>query len=314
MGIILLLIQCNAPHDNPLDPDNPDYTYGYITGTVETLSAPVTPLAGVEVSWENDHVLVRTDNKGKYMIDEIAPRTGNLVFNKMGFIPDTINVTWSENKQFTANVRLNAMPVMDSLSIYTTVDYKNYVFPIIQLTVSVHIVDVDNDVDSVFVQNDHFGFKKVLVYNANTRMYEQTFYAADLNISSIKQIVGWPLVIYVVDRYAKQFNVGHGVASRVISEDISLREPVSGQLVSAKPALRWYRYNPGFDYKLVLEVYKVQVFPEQILTISDIPSDSTYYQLQTLLESGVEHWWRLWCIDSFNNRINSKFSTFQVEN
>ena len=76
--IALFSFSCNAPRDNPLDPNGPKSdlvqikpNLGQITGTVQTISAPLTGIRDVSVFWLPGNIVVNTDASGNFTINNI---------------------------------------------------------------------------------------------------------------------------------------------------------------------------------------------------------------------------------------------------
>ncbi len=309
--VCLLFIQCNAPRENPFDPENPDNDLGEITGTVKTLSVPPAPLDNASVYWATDNVLVKTNKFGKFNICNILPRQGNLVFTKDGYMPDTVSVSWSADGRYDIDVNLNAFPQTDSLIFYTKVVNS---FPAIQdmsLIVSVGITDQDNDIDSIYIQNDYWGLKRQLTYDHSIRLFEDEFIASDLNVGSIRQIVGYTFGVYVKDRYNHTIHLGNGRAIRTILDQITMTSPTANKEVGKNPLLEWELFEPGFDFQLNIEVYKYDFERTLVWSKSNISSDSTSVLIDQALPEGDYYWW-IWCVDPFQNQSRSKPASFTV--
>jgi hypothetical protein len=94
-------LSCNAPRNNPLDPNNPDSPFVRIEGTVQTLSLPHQNIANVKISLKESSLQVITDASGSFSIDRIYPQDGWLVFEKAGFHTDSTFVTWGDLDKIT---------------------------------------------------------------------------------------------------------------------------------------------------------------------------------------------------------------------
>src|ERR1039457_4277882 len=149
--LILFVDSCNAPHDNSLDPENPDNALYVIEGTVVTSGLISNPINNVQVFWSVDKVYVPTDNNGYFKIGCKELKEGWLYFNKSGYSSDSILISWGAQKKISVQERLNDIPTIDSIFIYSSILNK-YSSPEYQLTFEITITAQSDNIDSVFVQ------------------------------------------------------------------------------------------------------------------------------------------------------------------
>ena len=64
--VITIVLSCEAPHKNPLDPKNPIYNYARVSGVVRTVSLPVQTVPQTVVSWQSGSEQTLTDQQGKF--------------------------------------------------------------------------------------------------------------------------------------------------------------------------------------------------------------------------------------------------------
>lgn len=100
-GVILLflfslVLSCEAPRLNPLDPQNPDSKIGQIDGYL--FSRPHDPLLKAKVTLKFQNISVETDSLGYYLFDKAEITDGIVFFEKVGFKKDSINVFWKNQK------------------------------------------------------------------------------------------------------------------------------------------------------------------------------------------------------------------------
>ena len=98
---MMIIESCNAPRNNPLDLLSSGYSFAELSGTVYTL--PYSGIPGVSVYWSPSDKLVLTDNNGNFQINNILPVNGELIFQKNGYISDTVNVNWGNAKVWNSN-------------------------------------------------------------------------------------------------------------------------------------------------------------------------------------------------------------------
>ena len=85
-AISIAFFSCDAPRLNPLDPQSSDYKLGQLSGKV--FATPHEELAGVQVIWKNQNIVVETDASGQYKIADLKMDDGILYFEKDGFAKD----------------------------------------------------------------------------------------------------------------------------------------------------------------------------------------------------------------------------------
>ncbi|MGD8781376.1 MAG: hypothetical protein PVH88_20725 [Ignavibacteria bacterium] len=304
-------VSCDAPHLNPLDPENPNDPVGVIEGTVKTVKLPRSPISDVVVTWELGSTVVGTDAEGRFQINSLEKENGWVSFQKEGYSVDSQYVDWQNTSKITVESFLNSIPKIDSLIFTSTT--RNY-FPEEQkfdLTFEAGISDDENDIDSVFIKNEELTFIDVLEYNPSSRFYELFIPNDNLEFSSIEQIIGKEFDIIVKDNLGKEFLIGSSNIKRIIKDQITVQSPNDGELVSIPFFLRWIRFEPGFNFYYKIEVYTDDILQTLVLDIENISMSEVNYEITSQLSSG-EYFWIIWCIDEFGNMGSSRPATFEV--
>jgi len=251
--VILIFIisnSCNAPHNNPLDPENPDRKTSTLEGVVKTTNVPQTPIVGAKVFWSAAGVITSTDKNGFYKFDNLERRNGYLIVDKDNYATDSTFISFNDQKKITQNIFLNANPKIIDLKFYSITTNK---FPNSQkysLEAKLSITDDENDIDSVFIENIELNSTKQLLYNPSTKYYENVISLEDLNITSIDIVIGKTFLINVLDANSKKFIIGESNIKRIIKEEIEITSP-SGRdtLFTNNPLFQWRRFIPGFEYR-----------------------------------------------------------------
>jgi hypothetical protein len=313
----LLFISCEAPRSNPADPMNDDNSDNVtIEGTVQTLSLPYTPLSKVLVLWipENSTGVVReTDSKGYFVISNIDPVNGILVFEKEGYMADTMTVIWSNNnKVITKTVNLNEIPRLDSVTLSTTILNTEPGVYSSELSISTVISDKDNDIDSVYVIIPGLKVSKGLDFNVTSKTYQAAFIPEDLDVDDIEKAVGYDFNFYVKDIFNKTFFVGSERISRVIKDNVNLISPSGNAETDSVPVFRWEKYNAGFEFTYTLEIYTNDFVKQLVSRVGNLPPDTSAYRLQKSLASNG-YSWVIWIVDKYNNRSMSVPAAFVVK-
>ena len=311
LTLILLHWSCEAPHLNPLDPQNPSKKSYTIEGYVFTFSLPRLPIENALVIWHNENKAVLTNSNGYFKIDIQNPNDGWLKVIQDGYKPDSVFINWNSSK-FYKEFYLNQIPELDSIEFYSILLNQ---YPDLQsttLNVRVKISDRDNDVDSVYIENASDNSKFHLSYNPQTKFYERSFDEFEFNVEDFTEIIGIKFNILVKDFSDDFFKIGEEKLNRVIKNEITLEAPLNNDTVSTKPYLRWRRFMPGFKFSYSVEVLNDEFPPKTIWSKDNISMEETGIQIDFNLPAG-NYYWVVWCVDQFLNRARSKPGSFVVK-
>ncbi|MDO8548769.1 MAG: carboxypeptidase-like regulatory domain-containing protein [Ignavibacteria bacterium] len=312
ISVVLVGISCNAPRTNPLDPLNPDYNYGTIEGTVLTIGIPSFEISDVKVLWENANLITETDANGRFRLNNIPIKDGDIIFSKDGYKPETLSVAWGSSKRYISLTFLNRIPTLDTVSIYTIIKYD--FFPLqSELFVKAWITDLDRDVDSVFVVNETLNLRKPLTYLAAEGNYQTTIMESELNVNDIEQTIGLDFSIIAKDRSVppNEFIIGSDRITRVIKDEITELHPSTDSTVTSQPVIfNWNEFEAGYDFSYLIEVFSLSSF-QLVYTQTNISSDSISYSLPQNLTNG-SYYWVIWIVDQFQNRSRSKPAHFRI--
>lgn len=312
LGLIVLVVTCNAPRKNPLDPKNPDYPYGALSGSVQTLSLPNRPLSGVSVCWSPGMRTILTDNSGTYNFEDIEPKNGWLMFSKSGYYSDSVWVEWAGVKKRHISIMLNAMPRLERLEMFSVVKNRYPSIRNYEVIVRAAVSDDDNDIDSVRIENARLEVQSVLDFNMTEKWYEKQFNTYTLNIESINEIIGLEFSLTVIDKFSRRVELGQISVERIIYDEVSYESPSGYQIVAPNPMLSWHAFDPGFDFTFMVEIYTNEILPQKVWHRYAIQSDSTSVTVDQALSPG-DYFWVIWCVDDYQNRSRSKPASFTVQ-
>ncbi|MHC1739373.1 MAG: carboxypeptidase-like regulatory domain-containing protein [Ignavibacteriaceae bacterium] len=312
---VLIFSSCEAPRENPLDPNNPDSQYGMIEGYVKTESVPRAALSDVTVFDEDGNILAQTNTSGYFKINNIQTGSYLLYFEKTGYKKDTLQINWNGLKKIAVEEYLNQIPHLDSLLIYSVVISRYSLPPLVQLVVKAKITDSDKDLDSMIVSCDAVGFTEYLSYNTNDKYYSKETYLYDMPVSDLEEMIGKEIKIFAKESNGDKNVVGSGSLKRVITEAIDYIRPANYDTVSAKPLLEWYDYEAGYSFSQNIEVYSYELDFSNVLVWQriNLPSDSLSVTIDKDLPDG-NYFWVIYCIDEFSNRIRSNPASFYIKN
>jgi len=314
ISIVFLISGCDAPRENPVDPNNPDNKFAELSGTVKTKGFPFIPIQNVNVFWENENVIVQTSAGGNYNIPDIKKDDGWLYFNSAGYSGDSVFIEWNERKKISSEIFLNSNPVLDSLEFYSIVENRFQVNQIYRIVVRARITDFEgvNDIDSVFLQNEELGVKSVLLFNSLTGFYERTLSPIDLQVTDLNELIGKDFSLVVNDLDRRTFTIANTFIKRVINEEIELISPINNAVVSIPFNLRWKRFTPGFNFNYEIEIRTNDAERDLVFKAANVSSDSISYPITTQF-IGQDFFWTIWAVDEFNNRSRSKPGSFELQ-
>jgi hypothetical protein len=314
-SLILLLDSCNAPHDNSLDPENPDNALFTIEGTTVTSGAISNPINNVQVYWSVDKVYVQTDNSGYFKIGCKDIKDGWLYFNRSGYSNDSVMIKWGVQKRITLQERLNDIPAIDSILIYSSIINK-YSSPQYQLNFEITITDQDDNIDSVFVQCPTLQINKSIQKNS-LKYFAESFSDIDLNLTSFAEIIGKEFDIYAKTNLGKTYYVGSSNVKRIITDEIETISPKNEDTLSTNyPVLSWKRFLEGFNFNYMVEIYTDEPEPKLLWEKENVSADEisiTADQSINVTPDNNKFFWVIWCIDEYGNRSRSKPAGFIIQ-
>ena len=302
---------CDAPRQNPLDPENPDNNLAMISGQVETLSH--LPVSKVNVYWQNDNRYLKTNEQGIFQIENVPPQDGWIHFSKTGFLDDSIYIEWGKDLDRKLNIAFNAKPRLDSLLIYSII--KNKFLNIQELTLNVETIinDPDKDIDTVYVKNPDLDFNSFLRFDFSKQMYRRSFSMSELGIVNVEAVIGHEFQFIVKDEFDHWINLDRMGLKRIIKEQINLESPVGYAIVSSRPTFNWEPINPGYSLTYDIEIYNNDDEQQIIWQKQGISQSTFFIQLDTSLPVSPNYSWAIWCTDEFHNRSRSRVAHFEVE-
>lgn len=305
------VFQCETPRNNPLDAGNPNHRLGTISGEVFTQRVPRLAVSDVIVSWKSDDRASRTDQQGKFKINNLKKQNGWLILEKEGYVTDSISVVWNESNTLFEQGFLNAVPQLDSIILYSSIENKRPARKIVTILCNAKITDPDNDIDSVLIKNKTLGLNTFLVFNTTSGWFEKTLKASDLHVNNPDEVIGHEFTISVKDKFGKKFNMATVIVKRVIKEEIITESPSSGEETSAAPTLKWERFDPGFPFRFKAQIYVDETPPTLYWEKDTLNSVLQSLPVDIELEPN-DYYWIVWSIDEFENRAASKAKKFYV--
>lgn len=289
------------------------YNRGSIFGRVQTEKLPRQPIVKAKVYWKNQGIVKETEFDGSFKIESVPTNNGYLYFEKTGYSPDSLLIQWGTKNELTnQNVFLNAIPQLDSVAIFSSVQNKYPDIQTAKLTIQAKISDAENDVENVFVQNTQLAVYKQLEFNPSTKLFGKEFTIDELKVGSIDEVIGKNFEIVVEDVSKQKFTLGSSLLKRVIRQEIITYQPKDKAVVTVNPTFTWRRFEPGFNFKYFIEIYTDEIPAAFVWRSSLFSKEDVSFTIPTTLAAG-SYYWVIYCVDDFQNRASSKPSTFEVK-
>lgn len=310
--ILILIISCDAPRNNPLDPYNKDNIYHFLEGHVKTQDISREPLTDVIINWPDQHKIAQTNLLGFFSIELVGAHDGWLYFDKENYWSDSLQIIWGETSKKSVEILLNSVASIESLRVFSSIQHRHFSYPKQSITVEVTIKDREKDIDSVHVNVPLKQIRTMLNYNAQSKKYIKSFSMYQLEIINAVELVGQTFQIEIKEDSRESNIIGSGILKRVILDTVKYISPSQSEITSSTPRLKWKEFNLDFEFNFMLEIYTKETFPQLVWRKEEINSDSTSYMVDSPL-SVDEYQWVIWAIDKFGNRSGSIPASFEVQ-
>ncbi len=311
----LIQLSCDAPRDNPLDPDNTSNKIYSIEGTLLSGEVTPNPVSGASVSWPPENLYTVTDQSGYFNINCTTRVNGWLYFEKTGFTKDSVYVNWNGQKKAAVQPRLNYLPVIDVLDIYSSIKNK-YSVAEYQLFFDVTLHDPDDDITGVKIENSDLQISKSLTKITST-YFEGRFSDIELNITAFDEVVGKRFDLKVFTASGDSFQLQGKSIVRIVKDEVIVISPInSDTLTTTTPLLNWTRLTPGFNFSYTIEVYTDETEPVLQWKKENISSEEVFMTVETPLTVSLNNnkfFWVIWCIDNYKNKSRSKPAGFVIK-
>ena len=322
----------DAPRDNPLDPQSPQYvSTASVIGTVSILNQN-TPLPSATITSVEDSISTLSNASGTFSFDHLTAGTQTLICSKANYIPDTQQIVLQTQTTARVYFILNGAPYVVSQNIYTRKIDQYYPSPQYFVDVTTSVTDPNGitDIDSVWfmITDISSGTSDTLLfpmaYSVSTKLFQVTVYKYDLPTNTIQWLVNKPLQILSRDihhaiNYSNPFYV-----SRVIENTATPTYPTTNTTTSVKdttgptPLLEWSPPDVTFNYTYTLTISRVTSGVQtDVWSNTQVGSINNEFQFPgdnsgETLDPG-EYVWTITVVDDFGNYARSKEASFVVK-
>ena len=312
---LLSLSSCleDVPHDNPLDPASGNSGFR-LNGKVQTYYAPYNPLNNALIWLEPGSYVGRSAADGTYGIGDIETGVYHVICSADGYRNDTLQLQITGNT--SANFNLDALPrfVHHTLTMHHIARW----FPlpdVYYLEISANVADPDGlaDIKQVGCEIPYSALTDTLNPALNAGEFKKTFFTQDLNITSLQELLGQAVFLWVEDNPGARVRSEAQYAARVIEKTASLSSPVELQAVRADSIHFQWDLNPlPYSHTLRIDIYAINAgIVTPVKTIEGIESARTDWLYRSSLPAG-DYFWTVTIVDTFGNTSQSKEQVFQI--
>jgi hypothetical protein len=321
VGILLLYLYLigacapDAPHDNPLDPQN-NPQYNRINGKVYSYYSPHTPLENVSVMLEPGEQRYTTNNDGSFIFSKLQPDRYTVSASKSSYQSEAHEVVFQEyNGLKSVDFYMNALPVITAAELYSEHIDQWWPGEIFRLQISAVIEDRDgaSDIDTVACIIPGLPFSKYFRSSDRPDSFYVTIDDFELPGGSLYSICAESCYVRIVDKTGADITHGPYFLYRIIEDAPVPQSPTDQQIVTGKPLFVWQ--SIVLPYHFTQEIHLYRLFPgglTLIETIEKMASDVSHYLYQQELQSG-SYIWTVAVRDECNNFSRSKEASFIIE-
>ncbi len=316
----LLTWSCDAPRDNPYDPNannyiGPDRNIGVVSGYVTDRSS--SPLSGVYVFTIPEYRGAVTNPQGHYSIEGLNLRVYQIICAPAGFDPDTASVDLTDDAVATVNFNLNALPIIVDFSVKSRfIDPSQQLPPYYLVSAFAAVSDLDgvSDLQNVTLHIQG-GFSALMSYDSTksfTHYYSKNLMEAELPGASVDSVGDKLFWCTAEDQGGISDSSEALFVVRFFDNYPFLLSPIDDETVSTPtPTLRWEAFDAPFYFTYHALVYNGQNNPPLVWEKSNISADVTMVVTDSLPNSNY-YYWTLEVSDIFGNTALSAPVDFNV--
>lgn len=309
---ILLFWGCEAPRNNPVDPDNTLDNLPKIEGEIFSSGSLESPLPLARITFVPSSSFTFSGEDGRFSLPVSKKTDGLLLIEKSGFRTDSIFVDWNNGDKIQLRRSLLKFPVPVKLSIVANTlnrfpDLKFYSF-----LAEIELAESNEFIDSIIVESRSKKIKFKLDRQPGDRDFKKELFSFQIEgLSSPFSIVDEVFDPVFFLSGGITFNPGPIMVTRVIDQEVKFLTPANGQIVGSSFRLIWEKFSPGWDHSYSVEVYLDDLTPILVWQKEKIDKNETGVDVNQQLPPG-DYFWVVFCKDSFGNSTRSKPASFSV--
>jgi hypothetical protein len=307
---MLMIWGCDAPRDNPYDPQSPAYIglKGSIQGKVWNLAGSAYLSNAIIAGISNR--TVASGASGAYFIENVTAGQYTLICSLQGFGADTQTVTVEDQSAAQVDFHLDALPTINEFHA-TSHAYRIFPSSYYMLEAQARLGDLDgrNDLDSVTLQIEDSRYSM----NYDSTVGSVYYYSYELDTSpqgGFNAYRGKQLICTVIDAAGNRAVAYQDSIIHFFPELPNASYP-SGTIVNGDTmSLVWDTYNIQFPF-----VYNVQI-KRGILVVwsqANIPANvTTIDTIPTPQPNGYDYSWTVEVMDFYDNSARSQNANFTI--
>ncbi len=313
--ILLSFLSCDAPRENPFDPQSPNYfkeepdrVLSKIV--VKHLYPPFNPISNVQIIEPNLQLFGVTNAKGEITFEHLPADSLTLIAMAERYFPDTLTFAKTANNEY--EIFLNAKPQIEEFQLKS---FYNNIYPELSIT-SLYFSAIVNDLDgpfdiSVTLHNPEFYFDTVLVRDINN----SNLFTIEFNLQDIsKDLTPQEVPELNFNIIVKNMNNDSIITDfysikRVIAVNLKQLSPTTSQVVRDSVVFKWVDPELPYGYSINIVLLTLPTFKE--IVYKGIPKGETSFVLKNL--SPGQYNWKLQVEDKLGNICQSNYINFYYE-
>ncbi len=314
-SLLILFSGCDAPRDNPFDPDAGNYLNTSTTRIyVRRLPVPNSPVRDALVHVLNLNTFAYTDASGMVEFQHEPVDSINIHVSAGGFFADSVTVETSASHEY--QLLLNARPEISDIHFYSV--FENWNNDKTHLAIDAILEDIDgqSDIIDTRLTLPDLNFQKPLVLIGNRLMIDpdpakNVLYIEDISTGLAPENLNeMYFYVSVVNFNQDSARFGPYRIIRTIQETVTTLRPKPSVTESDSIVFSWEPLSfPYFhEYRIILQ----NGIGNLNWTYTGIPAGQNRYTLKNPpagLQEGVNFWY-LQIIDAHGNTCESNIIPF----
>ncbi len=309
----------DAPHENPLDPENPN-TSLTLKGQVLTRYPPYQGIPDVEVWVEPLHRFTRTDSAGEFMFNDLKSGSYTIIAQREGYDSDTIAITLVDH--LVLEIYLDALPRFQRVAL-TTHRYGRYFPPedLYFLLIDVWVSDRDGNSDIVKMEYAiaDLGFQDTLRLVEFPDAYTARFVVQrtpqDFQLPSLHTLIGKAFTFQVEDQSGQRTTSPPYYLTRIVETLPVVVQPTGLQTISTAQdtiLFQWEAVYLPYPFMFRVEIYRLDFGVTTLVQrMAGIAADQTTVAYRNDLTPG-DHFWVVYIVDEYGNTSRSREGAFRM--
>ncbi|RMH66219.1 MAG: hypothetical protein D6677_00825 [Calditrichaeota bacterium] len=305
---LLGLIACDAPRNNPLDPDSATYSRQSEVLQIRRLSSPLTPLSGITVIAPELGLSAVSDHAGEVVFSHGRVNNYTIYTSHEQFFPMQVLINGGG---MNAPILLNARPMIMDREIHSVYNNTN---GSTEFFTGATISDPDGltDIRAVTLTIPEYAYRDTFQIHDAVNGYfvsNQNITAIDASMTS-GTLPELPFIITVYNQNGDSVTTDALHVTRVIDQDIFFTAPAPLSSLSGPIDFSWNAIQLDFPFTFELELYAIEDNNFKLVhNYTAIHQDSVHFKVRedAVLQqlTAVNNFARISILDNSGNRCYS---------